>query len=213
MKKALEIILEKMSFLSEAENRESFFRRIASFLAPLDPRYLAIEKAYNYAKDAFRDLERESGDRYFEHLRAVALILVVYLRIKDHTLIIAALLHDIVEDIPSWTIERVRLEFSDEVALLVSYLTKPSAKDFPLLSSEGRVEIYHDRFAFAPRGFFLVKMADRFHNLVTMWKSSPEKINRKIEETISHYLPYAEKQLIMLHELEAVLENLKETSQ
>lgn len=200
-------MLEKMSFLSEAENRETFFKRIASFLPTLDPRYQAIEKAYNCAKDAFRDKYRETGDRYFEHLRAVALILIEHLRVKDYRLIVAALLHDIVEDIPSWTIDRVRIEFDDEVALLVEWITKPSVEKFPLERERDRV--YYNRFRFAPREFFLIKLSDRLHNLVTLWACAPEKQARKIDETRTHYLPYAEQHLILLYELEEALEQLE----
>jgi GTP pyrophosphokinase len=201
-------MLEKVrNLLSAAENRESFFERISSFLAPMDPRYRDIERAYNYAKDIFRDKKRESGERYFEHLRAVAIIIIDYLRVRDPTIIIAALLHDIVEDNPSWTIERVRLEFGDQVALLVDYLTKPSKKKYS--SEEKRLQVYHDRFEFAPREFFIIKLADRLHNLLTLWSSSSEKTVRKIKETKEHYLPYAEKQIILIHELEAIIEELE----
>ncbi|MFH1366434.1 MAG: HD domain-containing protein [Patescibacteria group bacterium] len=200
-------MLEKMTFLSAAENRESFFKRISLFLVPSDPRYQAIKRAYNCAKDAFRDIYREDGDRYFEHLRAVALILIVYLRVKDHCLIVAALLHDIVEDIPSWTIERVRDEFGDKVAFYVDLMTKPDIKDFS--SKEEVDKVYHTRFSFAPREFFLLKLSDRLHNLITLWACTPEKRARKIEETITYYLPYAEKHFILLHELEEALALLK----
>jgi len=201
-------MLEKVkALLEKAEDRNSFFKRIASFLPPMDFRYQLIEKAYNYAKDAFEDRERASGERYFEHLRAVAIILIDYLRIKDHVIIIAALLHDIVEDIPSWTIERVRAEFGDEVALLVDYLSKPSASDFP--SNEERDKVYILRFQNAPRKAVLIKLADRLHNLLTMWGFSLERKAKKIEETKRHYLPLAEKHIILIHELEAAIEDLE----
>lgn len=90
--------------LAGAGNRVIFFRIISGFFPTMDPRYKAIEMAYQDAKDAFREKYREGGERYFEHIRAVALILILYLRVRDYELIIAALLHDIVEDIPSWTI-------------------------------------------------------------------------------------------------------------
>ncbi|MEK7503617.1 MAG: HD domain-containing protein [Patescibacteria group bacterium] len=201
-------MLEKVkALLKGAENRETFFRRIASFLPPMDPRYKLIERAYDAAKDAFHDKKRESGERYFEHLRAVAIILIDYLRKRDHILIIAALLHDIVEDNPSWTIERVRLEFGDDAALLVDYLSKPSKKDYP--SEEERLKVYRDRFPNAPRGFFFIKLSDNLHNNLTIWQCSPEKIARKTEETKRYYLPFAEKECILLHELEAAVQELK----
>ena len=48
-------MLRGMEFLTEAENRESFFRRISYFFPTLDPRYKEIERAYNTVKDAFEE--------------------------------------------------------------------------------------------------------------------------------------------------------------
>ena len=201
-------MLEKLTFLSAAENRETFFRRIARLFTPRDPRYKAVERAYDCAKDAFRGKERDDGDRYFEHLRATALILIDHLRIKDYRLIIAALLHDIVEDIPFWPIERVALEFDERVALLVELLTKPPLREFN--GDENARDIaYHERFRFAPRDFFLIKLSDRLHNLITMHARTPEKIQHKIQETKIFYLPHAERELILLHELEGALSQLE----
>lgn len=195
--------MKRMKFLSSAENRESFFRRVALYYPTLDPRYRLIEKAYNDAKDAFRGVMRDDGEtRYFEHIRAVALILLIYLRVRDHELIIAALLHDIVEDRAEWTIERVRQEYGERVALLVEYLTKPEG----YADREEQERAYHSHFESAPRDFFLIKLADRFHNIYTLWACSEEKRQRKIEETRRYYLPYAERHLILLHELEEALE-------
>jgi len=199
-----------MALLSESADRESFFKRIALFLPTMDDRYQLIKKAYDVAEKEFENRFRDNGDRYFEHLRAVALILIDYLRIKDHNLIVAALLHDIVEDIPEWTIKRVKLEFGVEVAKLVEWLTKP-AQEFP--QKEERDKAYHKRFDSAPREFFLIKLPDRLHNMITLWgikgKDYQEKKARKIEETKRYYLPFAERHLILLHELEEAIENLE----
>lgn len=201
-------MLEKVKLiLKESENKETFFRRVASFLPPMDPRYQTIEKAYNYAKDAFREQKRSTGERYFEHLRAVGLIQLDYLRLRDYILLTSGLLHDMTEDIPSWPISRVRLEFGEKVALLQDYLSKPSKEEYP--SNEERLRVYHDRFENAPREFFLVKLPDRLHNLLSMWSLSPEKIAFKIEETKKYYLPYAEKHIILFHELKEAIEELE----
>lgn len=198
-------MLERMSFLKAAENRESFFRRIAQLYPTLDPRYRLIEKAYNDAKDAFRGIFREDGEtRYFEHIRSVVLILVDYLRVSDHEVIIAGLLHDIVEDKPEWTIERVKKEYGERVALLVEYLSKPAKSEYP--NPEEREHVYHSRFEFAPREFFLIKLADRYHNVSTLWSCTKAKRIRKVEETRRYYLPFAEKHQILIHELEEALE-------
>ena len=198
---------KRFAFLSAAENRESFFKRIAFFFPTRDPRYKLILKAYNDAKDAFREKYREDGDRYFEHIRAVALIQIDYLRVKDHRIIVAGLLHDIVEDIPSWTVDRVQLEYGDEVALLVEYMTKPSKEQYP--NKVERDNVYHSRFRFAPRDFFLVKLPDRLHNTITLWGCGDEKRKRKIAETRSYYLPYAEEHMILYHELMEALEQVE----
>lgn len=200
-------VLDRFAFLTAAENRESFFRRISVYYPPLDPRYKAIEKAYNYAKDAFRGKTREGGDRYFEHIRAVDLILIEYLRVKDYRLIIAALTHDSPEDIPSWTIQRVEQEFGEYVAMLVQYLTKPSKDEYA--TKEERENVYHSRFRFAPREFFLIKLADRLHNILTLGACSKEKQARKVLETKLHYMPYAEEHFILYHELNEALATLE----
>ncbi len=192
-----------MPFLAEAENRELFFKRIGQFLPSFDPRYREIERAYDYAKDAFREIYREGGERYFEHLRAVALILIEYLRVRDHELIIAALMHDIVEDKAEWTIERVAKEFGRRVATLVQYLSKPDDAEIP--DKHEQEEVYHARFRFAPREFFLIKLADRLHNLLTLDKRPREKRIAKVEETRRYYMPYAEQECILIQELEHAL--------
>lgn len=178
-----------MKILEAAENRETFFRRIEKFYPKSDWHYKLIEKAYNDGKDAFRGKNREGGERYFEHLRAVALIVIDYLMVSDYRIICAVLLHDNPEDCPEWTIERVRSEYGTEIACLVDWVTKP----------------YHDRIENAPRAFFIIKFADRLHNMVTIWACPPKKIRRKIKETEEDYLPYAAKEMILYHEiLEAV---------
>jgi (p)ppGpp synthase/HD superfamily hydrolase len=193
------------SILAGAHDKRTFFKIIASLYPTLDWRYKLIEKAYKDAKDAFRQEKREDGQRYFEHLRAVALIVILYLRSHDYRLIVAALLHDIVEDIPSWPIARVKLEYGEEIALLVEWMTKPK-EDFP--EKEECHSVYHGRFIHAPRDFFLLKMADRLHNLLTMWVCTPEKRARKIEETRRFYLPFAAQHFILIHELEAAIDEL-----
>ncbi|TSC62583.1 MAG: GTP pyrophosphokinase [Parcubacteria group bacterium Gr01-1014_48] len=196
-----------MTFLKANENRESFFRRIALFYPKLDYRYIMIERAYDDAKDAFREMYRDEGIRYFEHLRCTALILIDWLRVRDHHLIVAALLHDIVEDKESWTIDRVCEEYDIEIARLLEFLSKEDVSLYT--SKEERDRVYHERFEYAPRDFFFVKLADRLHNLITGTGTTKEKRERKIVETKRYYLPYAEKHCILIHELEEAIEILE----
>lgn len=192
--------------LTPAGNRETFFKRIAEFYPRLDHRYISIERAYNIAKEAFHEDKRDDGERYFEHLRAVALI-VLYLRVTDYEMIIAALLHDIVEDHPKeWPIERVEKEFGRRVAWLVQYCTKPSLEECG--SKEEQDRIYHRRFIEATREFFLIKLADRLHNVLTLGTCKLEKRKRKVAETEQFYMPHAEKHFILYYELKEALEGV-----
>lgn len=192
--------------LEGAKDRESFFKIIASIFPTRDYRYQLIEKAYDDGKDAFRGKNREGGERYFEHLRSVALILILYLRVKDHRVIAAGLLHDNVEDIPHWTVARIAMEYDAEIALLVESVSKP--KDiFP--DREECHAVYHDILTRVSREAIFIKLADRLHNLLTLWSCSREKRHRKIKETKKHYLPLAEKHFVLYHELLVAIEELE----
>ena len=116
-------------------------------------------------------------------------------------MIAAELLHDLVEDIPSWTIVRVREEFCDDMARLVDWMTKP----------KGEEEAYFNSLKNAPRSFWLMKLPDRLDNLMTLWGCPPEKINRKIKETKEVFLPFAKKELILAHEIEVAIEVLEKS--
>jgi (p)ppGpp synthase/HD superfamily hydrolase len=187
-------MLEKVRVvLATGTNRESFFKIISRLYPTLDPRYIAIEKAYDAMKDAFRGKSRESGERYFEHLRSVALIMILYLRVKDFELIMAGLLHDASEDVEYWPVPRIRRSFGNRVAMYVERLDKGN-----------QVELET-----ADREFFLIKLSDRLHNLLTLGACPSDKIRRKVEETKLHYLPYAEKYLILYHEILAIIEELE----
>lgn len=194
--------------MEKAGNRDDFFSIISRIYPSLDPRYKLILKAYNVAKDTFRHKKRESGERYFEHLRAVTLILIIYLGITDYISICAALLHDIVEDFPKlWSIERIRDEFGDEIALLVQYMTKPGKDEFK--DEKDRLEAYHLRFEQAPLAFFFIKLADRLHNILSLGYCNAAKRKRKILETEIHYLPYARKHHILYYDLVQALQAVK----
>lgn len=195
------------AILAEHKDRAAFMRMVARYYPPDDSGYRKIAKAYEVAKAAFRGETREGGERFFEHLRCVALIVMVHLRIRDADTIVAALLHDIVEDIESWTHERVRAEFGENVARYVWYVTKPSIEEFDG-RKRARDRRYRGNLMHAPREAIIIKLADRLHNLLTQWDTSEEKRRRKIQETEYFYLLLAGQKGILIHELEAILSEL-----
>lgn len=198
-------MLEKVKkCFTERTDREGFFHSVGRYFPKASSDYQLIVKAYDTAKDAFRDKYREGGQRYFEHLRAVALILMVYLRVRDADVIAAALLHDIVEDIEHWSEERLTVEFNAVVAMLVWWISKPCSSKFGN-NKEARNRAYHQNLQRAPRNALLIKLADRLHNLLTLWDTPPEKQKRKVTETQDFYLPIAEEQIVLIHEIEAAI--------
>lgn len=188
-------------------DRETFFALVSRHFPAGSQDYLLIESAYDKAKNAFRNETREGGDRYFEHLRAVALIVMEYLRVRDAHIIASALLHDIVEDIDGWTHERVALAFSPVVAEVVWWVTKPSVEAYDG-DKEARNRAYHENLRRAPREAMIVKLSDRLHNLLTLWDTENDKQIRKVRETQDFYLPLAEQHTLLIHEIEDSLKKV-----
>jgi GTP pyrophosphokinase len=190
------------------KDHRSFMGIVLRYYPPDDVRFKRIEKAYHIAECEFDGKKRDGGDRYFEHLRSVALIVMVHLRVRDTDIIVAALLHDIVEDIPGWTYDRIRDTFGVDVAKILWYVTKPSVTEFEGDKRE-RDRRYHENFLHAPREAIMVKLADRLHNLLTLWETDHEKRLRKIQETQDFYLALAEKECVLIHEIEDALRELQ----
>ena len=182
------------------ENRESFMARVATMYGTLHPDYIDIERAYNAAKEAFRDVVRDEGNRYFEHLRAATLIAMDFLRIRDPHIIKAILLHDILEDRDDWTPQRLVTEFGYQTAFLVESVTKP--KRTGEMTKAELNTIYKRKLAVSGRDALIVKLPDNLHNTMTLSARPKEKIQPKINETRGIYIPFAEQHIILIHELE-----------
>ncbi len=169
------------------EDHRSFMRRFRLKITPAD-----IEKldyAYDVAKYGHRNQFRESGARYFEHIRATAIILVDELGVTDVEVIIAALLHDILEDSFLLTPARIKVTFGERVATLVSVVTKPRKGDQRFTSDHERHLWYFEQLKASSPEAKLLKMADRLQNMRTLNFCSPEKQSKKINETRDVYLP------------------------
>jgi len=201
--------LEKVrTIIKSHTDRKSFFTIVGTFYPPDSKQYKLIERAYDIAEREFADVLRDGGERYFEHLRCVALIIMVYLRIRDPHIICAALLHDIIEDIKGWTYERLRAEFGPEIAEIVFWVTKPPVENFGG-SKSARNRRYRENLYHAIRESVIVKLADRLHNLLTSWETTTEKRDRKTLETVDFFLVLAERETILIYELEEALDELR----
>lgn len=196
------------TLFEKTENRDTFFARVHEFVLPYHEGALLIAKAYQVAKEAFRGVKRKRGERYFEHCRAVALILIDHADTRDCEVLAAALLHDIVEDCPGWNARRVKKEFGPRVAELVATLTMPTRK---FRSRDKRLHAYHRQLFLGPKEALVIKLADRLHNLLTASSLSRSAQLRMTEETEAVYLPIAKERGVLYDELCAVVAARKES--
>ena len=158
-----------------------------------------IRLAYSIAEKAHAGQVRNSGEPYITHPLAVARILVD-LRMDDDT-IIAALLHDVVEDCPAFTSEQLHEQFGDEVAALVEAVTKLKLQPPDDASERQRKITETTRMAESMRKMLLamakdfrvmvIKLADRLHNMQTIDYLPPAKQTRISNETLDVYAPLA----------------------
>jgi GTP pyrophosphokinase len=146
-----------------------------------------IERAYETAERAHRGQRRKSGDAYITHPVAVATILAD-LGMTTATLA-AALLHDTVEDTP-YTLEMLRGDFGDEVAMLVDGVTKLDKVKY---GDAAQAETVRKMVVAMARDIrvLVIKLADRLHNARTWRYVSPESARRKARETLEIYAPLA----------------------
>ncbi len=148
-----------------------------------------LNRAYVYAMRAHGTQKRASGDPFFAHPLEVAALLTD-LHLDDAT-IVAAVLHDTVEDTAA-TLDEIRDIFGDEIRALVDGLTKLKRLD---LVSKRAVQGENFRKLLLAVAedvrVLLVKLADRTHNMRTLHFMPPEKRTRIAEETLDIYAPLA----------------------
>ena len=162
-------------------------RRMEKYL-PAD-QVAQVMQAYEFAAKAHEGQQRYSGEPYISHPVAVATILAE-LRLDAQTLM-AALLHDVIEDtgVPKADIATM---FGAEVAELVDGVSKLDKVEFRS-RAEAQAESFR-KMLFAMVGdmrVILVKLADRTHNMRTLWIMPPEKRRRIARETLEIYAPIA----------------------
>lgn len=172
-------------------------------LTPVERRL--IEHAYEVAEEAHRPQVRKSGEPYFLHCEAVALILA---EMKlDTATIAAALLHDVVED-TTITLPEIEREFGLEVARLVDGVTKME-KTSDGLTKEAREAKYLQKTITSMTNdvrVMLVKLADRLHNMKTLGSLKAERQRELAQETMDLFVPLANR--LGMWKLKAELEDL-----
>jgi len=171
----------------------------------LEPEQLAeVEKAYEMAYEAHAGQKRQSGEDYITHPVSAALVLAG-MRV-DYQTIIAALLHDVLED-THVTKTQIKESFGESVADLVDGVSKLQQIKF-----ESRAEAQAENFRKMILAMvqdirvILVKLADRLHNMRTLGVMPIEKKRRIAKDTIEIYAPIANR--LGIHHFYLELEEL-----
>lgn len=155
----------------------------------LDQSLELLQRALHTAREAHRHQQRKSGEPYFFHPLRVAHLAARHW--MDFSSVMAALLHDVVEDTPT-TITEIRAQFGEEVSLLVDGLTKVDDK---ILSREAlKEQTYRKQLLLAVRDIrvLCLKFWDRIDNLQTIGALNPLKQSLIAEETRTIYVPLAQ---------------------
>lgn len=148
-----------------------------------------VEQAYVLARDAHDGQLRSSGDPYITHPVAVAKILAsLHL---DHQTIMAAILHDVIEDCEV-TAEELTENFGERVSDLVEGVSKLTQIKFRS-REEAQAENFRKMMMAMVEDLrvVLIKLADRLHNMRTLGSLRPDKQRRIAKETIEIYAPIA----------------------
>lgn len=164
-----------------------------------------IKKAYDLSKSKHNKVKRESGEPYFIHPVATALILLTNY-ISETNVICAALLHDVCEDTDT-ECEVIEEEFNKDVFELVKNLTKLDKKQFSSYQEYKSENIRKLIIASSKdvRVMF-IKLADRLHNMSTLNAKKSDRQKRIATETLNIYSPLAEK--LGLYNIKSNLEDL-----
>lgn len=191
---------EEASRLVE-EMRDEFFQRVEERIQSVDmPR---VKAAYELAADAHSSQVRKSGIPYITHPISVARIACVELGLGTNS-IIAALLHDVVED-TDYTITDIRERFGEDVAFLVDVLTKKERSEYKVSKQIDNFKQMLDSIQYDIRAL-LIKLSDRLHNMRTLGSMRADKQMKIASETDYFYAPLANR--LGLYEIKSELENL-----
>ncbi|MBN2894816.1 MAG: bifunctional (p)ppGpp synthetase/guanosine-3',5'-bis(diphosphate) 3'-pyrophosphohydrolase [Campylobacterales bacterium] len=157
----------------------------------------AIKKALDFAITGHEGQFRRSGEPYIIHPILVASI--VGTMTEDESMVLAALMHDLVED-TACTIDQIRSDYGADVAHLVEGMTKiDHIRDAELVASNSNEKLVVSALSFRKMllasiedvRVLVVKLCDRLHNMLTLGALPPHKQHRIAEETLVVYAPIA----------------------
>lgn len=162
-----------------------------------------LREAFELAKEAHAPQKRKTGEPYILHPIAVATIAAEELMLGTNP-VMAAFLHDVVEDTP-YTIDDIRQRFGDDVAFLVKVVTKTKKEKYDDSKQVDNYRQMLNSLQYDVRAL-LVKLSDRLHNMRTLSSMRPDKQMKIAGETDYFYAPLANR--LGLYNVKTELENL-----
>ncbi len=169
-----------------------------------DKEVFDVRRAYLYSEQAHHGQKRRSGDRYIIHPLQVAEILADMR--MDHQSLMAAMLHDVIEDTGIGK-DELESQFGEAVANLVDGVSKLTHISFET-RAEAQAENFQKMTLAMARDIrvIIVKLADRLHNMRTISSLNPQKRRRIAKETLDIYSPIANR--LGMYELRSELNEL-----
>ena len=197
-----------MSSLSKSEENtnvsiEEIIEKAQAYIED-EEQIKVIQKAYDFAKTKHEGQFRKSGEAYIYHPMNVALILIsIY---ADYETISAGLMHDVLEDCDC-TPEEMEEKFGKTITKLVQGVTKLSKINFST-ENEYLVDYYKKIIVGMSEDVrvIIVKLADRLHNMRTLWAIPPDRQKVKAHEALEILAPIAHH--LGIHKIKSELEDL-----
>lgn len=163
-----------------------------------------VNTAYKVAEQAHIGQARVSGEPYISHPLAVARI--VFEMNMDHRSVMAALLHDVVED-TSISLDQIKSQFGEDVAVIVDGLSKLTHLKFKSKAEAQAANFQKMLLAMVDDiRVILIKLADRIHNMRTLGAMPDHKRRRIARETLEVYAPIANR--LGIYKMKNELEDL-----
>jgi len=163
-----------------------------------------IKKSYEFAKEKHKDMKRLSGDDYITHPLSVALILADLN--SDALTISCAILHEVMNNGDTYYNE-IESAFDEQTAKIVDSVSKINKLELPDESESSAMYLRKVLIGLADDVRVLyIKLADRLHNMRTIWAVNPEKQKKKANETLSVLVPIAHR--LGINSIKSELENL-----
>ncbi|MDE5750738.1 MAG: HD domain-containing protein, partial [Duncaniella sp.] len=163
-----------------------------------------LHEAFELACEAHKHQKRKTGEPYILHPIAVATIAAKELNLEANP-VMAAFLHDVVEDNKNYTIADIRDRFGEDVAFLVRVVTKQKKEKYDVSQQVDNYRQMLNSVEYDIRAL-LVKLADRLHNMRTLSSMRPDKQMKIAGETDYFYAPLANR--LGLYHVKIELENL-----